>query len=120
MQNKVKAVVFNAIGIGHDNATTRSQLRIKTGYNDRLIRQAIEDLRMEYVILNRDDGKGYYIPEPTAAGRRDAAGWITRQNRRIKSIKAATQGAMAFVRPVKDKSITGQMDIFDYMKESGL
>lgn len=115
MQNKVKAVVFNAIGIGHDNATTRSQLRIKTGYNDRLIRQAIEELRTEYVILNRDDGRGYYIPEPTAAGRRDTAGWITRQNRRIKSIRDATQGARAFVQPLKDKSIDGQMDIFDYI-----
>lgn len=83
MQNKVKSVVFNAIGIGHDNATTRAQLRIKTGYNDRLIRQAM-------------------------------------QNRRIKSIRDATQGAMAFVRPVNDKIIDWQMDIFDYMKESGL
>lgn len=113
--NVLNAVVYNAIGVGHENATTRTQLKIATGCNDRMIRQVIEELRHDFVILNRDDGRGYYIPEPTAAGRRDAAGWITRQNRRIKSIRDATQGARDFVRPVKDKSIDGQMDIFDYI-----
>ena len=48
-----------------------------------MLRKGIEILRLDYAILSRDDGKGYYLPETTDAGRADAKRWSKRQDRRV-------------------------------------
>lgn len=51
------------IGHGKKNAVTRQQLRILTGLGDREIRDSISKARGEgAVILNDQDGEGYYFP----------------------------------------------------------
>ena len=52
--------VLNAIGYGKQKAVTRRQLAEKTGLEDRAVRKAIQTLRRTYIILNDQDGKGYY------------------------------------------------------------
>lgn len=56
--------IIDYIPVGHRNAVTRDELRLMTGMHDRQIRRAIEKARSECIILNVQDGKGYYRPDP--------------------------------------------------------
>ena len=50
------------IPYGSDNAISRKSLTEVTGLKDRVVRQAIEDARLRgKMILNFQDGKGYFI-----------------------------------------------------------
>lgn len=50
------------LGIGRDNAITRKELCRLSGMCDRAVRREIEALRDEgVIIINHQDGKGYYI-----------------------------------------------------------
>ena len=102
--------VYNALGVGRNNAMSRSELSRVTGY--RRIREAIEALRNDKVIINLDNGDGYYIPESTLQGRQETYIWLARQERRMKAMKAATRGARRFVSSVKSKEIPGQISMF--------
>ena len=55
--------IRNYIPIGSQNAVTRKQLKIQTGLNDRTIRDLIHYARRDTVIINMQDGKGYFIPD---------------------------------------------------------
>ena len=65
--------VYNALGVGPKNAVTRRELCARLRCGDRLLRQAIEDLRHDRVILTDDNGTGYYIPTYNKEGRAQAA-----------------------------------------------
>lgn len=91
------SAVYNALGLGSKNARTRKELCAALGCNDRELREAIEALRWDYPIVTNDDGTGYYIPTPDSRGRVEASMWLSRQNKRQKSIKRATRGARLFV-----------------------
>ena len=82
---------------------SRDELILATGYTDRRIREAIEALRHIRPILNLDDGDGYYIPDTTHRAAREAALWLSRQDRRIQSMKDATTGARRFLNKRKVK-----------------
>ncbi len=62
-------------GVGHKNAQTRKELCKRLRCDDRMLRDGIEVLRADYAVLNRDDGKGYYLPEETDSGRADTKRW---------------------------------------------
>ena len=53
-------IVLDAIPYGKDRAVTREYLAARTGLPDRLVRKAIEEARRSHIILNDQDGKGYY------------------------------------------------------------
>lgn len=54
--------IVDYIGCGKTNAITRQTLSRLTGLPDRAVRQAIENARHDgYIILNDQDGRGYYI-----------------------------------------------------------
>lgn len=55
-----KINIIDYIPIGRDNAVTRSYLAAVTGLRDRQIRDAIAKARRDNVIINTQDGKGYY------------------------------------------------------------
>lgn len=88
--------VYNTLSIGHENAQTRRELCQKLRCGDRSLRRAIEALRQDYPILTQDDGRGYYLPPTTPEGCREAAVWASKQDKRIKSIRAAQRGARRF------------------------
>ena len=52
--------VLDAIPFGRDHAIRRDALAAKTGLEDRQVRKAIEEIRRTHIILNDQDGKGYY------------------------------------------------------------
>ena len=55
-------VVLDNIGVGKKNAVTLLQLQWRTGDNERAIRKDIQQLREDgHLIINDQDGKGYYI-----------------------------------------------------------
>lgn len=55
--------ISDYIGFGAENAVTRAELCRRMGLSDRRVRQAIEDARHDgEIIINRQDGKGYYKP----------------------------------------------------------
>ena len=59
--------ILRYLVIGSDKAITREQLCRLTGMSDRAVRKEIEALREEgIIIINRQDGKGYYISEDPA------------------------------------------------------
>jgi len=50
---------------GRENAIPRAELRQRTGLNDREMREMIERARRNgYIILNMQDGRGYFRPTP--------------------------------------------------------
>lgn len=53
-------IVLDAIPFGKENAVTREYLTAKTGLPDRQVRKAIEEIRRNHIVLNDQDGKGYY------------------------------------------------------------
>ena len=53
-------IVLDAIPYGKENAVTREYLAARTGLPDRQVRKAIEEIRRSHIILNDQDGKGYY------------------------------------------------------------
>lgn len=55
--------VFNLLLYGKENAKTRKELVKRTGVCDREVRESIERLRRKYIILNDQDGTGYYMSE---------------------------------------------------------
>lgn len=51
-----------AIGRGRENATTRAALCERMGLSDRKVRELIEQARRwGYIIINEQDGRGYYL-----------------------------------------------------------
>ena len=76
------------------------------------IREAIEALRYDKVILNLDNGDGYYIPDSTPQGRQEAAVWLAKQDRRMRSMKYSTRGARRFVAHDKKRDMPGQINMF--------
>lgn len=52
--------ILAEIPFGKDKAVTRRRLCLATGLSDRQVRRSIEELRHVYVILNDQDGEGYY------------------------------------------------------------
>lgn len=53
-------MVLDSIPFGKDQAITRDALAAKVGLSDRVLRKAIEEIRRTHIILNDQDGKGYY------------------------------------------------------------
>ena len=54
--------IVDYIPYGRENAVTREQLMMLTGMPDRAVREAIAQARRDTVILNLQDGNGYYRP----------------------------------------------------------
>lgn len=60
-----KALVLDVtclLEYGHENARTRSELVRRTGFNDRAVREILEQARdAGWLVCNDQDGKGYYL-----------------------------------------------------------
>ena len=106
------AAVYNAIGVGKENAISRQKLMKQTGLSDRAVRRAIEILRIDRPILTVDRG-GYYIPMSNDQGRKEAERWVAMQDRRCRSIKTAERGAKRFAKQGKRTfQVSGQLSLF--------
>lgn len=50
------------IGTGKEYAVTTTEISVMTGLTDREVRAAIHEARKSTVILNMQDGEGYFMP----------------------------------------------------------
>lgn len=57
--------IVEVIPYGHDNAVTRAELVMLTGLNDRRVRDEINQCKE--LIINLQDGHGYFRPLPEEA-----------------------------------------------------
>jgi DNA-binding transcriptional regulator LsrR (DeoR family) len=77
--------ILDYIGFGKDNAVTRDQLCARTNLSDRVVRKLIEIARIEgAVIINEQDGAGYYISEDPKDIRRQM---VTNHNRAMSILR---------------------------------
>ena len=87
--------IIDVVPYGHDNAVTRVELSRRTGLSDRDLRDQIN--KSEELIINLQDGKGYFKPLPEEALLVDA--WIKIMCSRIreenKRIRAARKWGAA-------------------------
>ena len=76
--------ITSYIPYGKENAIPRHKLVEITGFTDRKVRELIALERRNHVILNVQDGKGYYIPLPEEKA--DVKKFIKQETHRAKSI----------------------------------
>lgn len=81
------------IPTGHENAVSRQYLRDMTGMSDRTMRQDINS--SEALILNLQDGKGYFKPGP--GEERLVRAFIRQEEARIRSIQNTVKKAKNFL-----------------------
>lgn len=68
--NLNEAQVYNMLGYGKSSAITGQQIADSTGLVVREVRAVMEQLRREHIIVNDQDGTGYYLSnEPQEAQR---------------------------------------------------
>lgn len=108
----IQADIYNALGVGGRNAKTRKELKRITGYRDRLIRETIEAMRRDRVILNQGRGNGYYLPDSGPQGLLDTIMWLEREDKRIESLKESTKAARRYIRNEKRRGLPGQINMF--------
>lgn len=80
------------IPVGRENAVTYKQIFMATGLSTRQIRNLISVARRDTVILNVQDGNGFFIPElPKEQGLVER--WLAQEEHRLKihalSLKSA-------------------------------
>ena len=76
--------IIDFIPHGKANAISRTSLVLITGLSDRKVRDLIALERRNHVILNVQDGKGYYRPLPEEKA--DVERFISQETHRAKSI----------------------------------
>lgn len=80
-------MIIEKIPVGHRNAVTREELHISTGMSDRRIRKAIHEARREIIILNLQDGNGYYVPDmEDETDKAELKKFVKQEESRLKSI----------------------------------
>lgn len=96
-------MIMNLIPVGHENAVTRQQLCISTGMNDRRIRKAIAEARREIIILNLQDGNGYYVPDmEDDVDKAELKRFVKQEEHRLKSIGWSLKAARRMDREICD------------------
>ena len=96
-------LIMEKIPVGHKNAITREMLHISTGMNDRRIRRAVHEARREIIILNLQDGSGYYIPDmEDETDKAELKKFVKQEESRLKSIGWALKAARSLERAVCD------------------
>lgn len=114
--------ILEYIPFGHDNAITRKGLSIVLGIDDRMVRDLIHDAREKHTILNLQDGKGYFRPDPDKPS--DIAfvkRYVMQEESRIRNTGMSLKAARKFLKGAKDgereKSV---IDAEEYMKQENL
>lgn len=87
--------ITDFIPTGHRNGVTAAQISSVTGISQRQVREMIATARHDVVILNMQDGEGYFLPDD--GEEHLTAQWVLQEEARLKSIgwslKAARRAA---------------------------
>lgn len=94
---------IDLIPFGKENAVRRKTLAVRTGMSDRDVRLRIKELRREYVILNIQDGSGYF--RPTENEREMVERYQKQEESRAKSIFWTLKPVREFLNEKSNKRI---------------
>ena len=98
------------IPTGHENAVSRQYLRDITGMSDRTMRQDLKS--SQALILNLQDGKGYFKPGP--GEERLVRAFIRQEEARMRSIQDTVKKAQNFLdyaRQIEEDQNPGQLNM---------
>lgn len=101
------------IPTGHENAVSRQYLRDMTGMSDRSMRIDLKSSRE--LVLNLQDGKGYFRPSENEDGLVRA--YIRQEESRIREIQKTVRKAKSYLhdkQQSEDDQKNGQMSIWDF------
>lgn len=90
------AHILEYIPLGHENAVTYDELSNRTGMCRRDIREAISRARRDDVILNMQDGKGFFKPTVDEADLVDR--WLFQEESRLKEHAKSLKSARRYVK----------------------
>jgi hypothetical protein len=88
--------IADFIPFGHDNGVTARELSQITGITERKIRDRIALERHNVVILNLQDGQGYF--RPTEDEKSLVWEWVRQEENRLRSIGYGLKAARKVVR----------------------
>lgn len=98
--------IEDLIPFGRNNAVKRADLVNILGMSDRVVRKMIEEARQSgIVIINMQDGRGYYRPE----GKEDLEGYIRQEEGRAKSIHRNLKAAKKALREIEGQLTFDEM-----------
>ena len=98
---------------GHENAVSRQYLRDMTGMSDRSMRIDLKSSRE--LVLNLQDGKGYFRPSESEDGLVRA--YIRQEESRIREIQKTARKAKTYLydkQQREEHQKNGQMSIWDF------
>lgn len=95
MRTKMEIDIVKHIPFGKDNAVSRSDLALKVGCSDRTMRDLINGARKRVVIINTQDGKGYY--RPTKEDKEEVEKFKRQEESRAKEIFRGLQPVRKFL-----------------------
>lgn len=104
------------VPIGRENAITRKELLLRTGLNDRQMRDCIK--ACETLICNLQDGTGYFIPASNEE--RIVRRYKSQESIRRDSIHETVKKCDKWIRENRKKENyleKNQMSIFDFLKD---
>lgn len=83
--------IVDYIPLGSENAVSRRELCLRTGLDDRTMRDDIEKARGHCAICNDQDGRGYYIPRlKEGLDITQTIAWVKRTKEQAKKMDAST------------------------------
>lgn len=99
---RMKNDILSYIPIGSRNAVPRSTLRVRVNLSDRTVRSLIEESNQKSPwtpIINTQDGKGYFVPDPNNhEDLMELKKYVKQQQNRISNIAKTTKGARNLVK----------------------
>lgn len=113
--------ILDYIPTGHKNAVSRQTLTTLTKLSDRKVRELIANLNAngepDELIINMQDGKGYFRPAPEEDGL--VRVWRAMENSRKLSVNENVRAADAYLGRNKKKKENelekNQMSLFDFL-----
>ena len=88
--------IVDYIPVGRENGLRANELASMLSITTRDVRRMISQARGKHVIINMQDGNGYFIPaenETYVVGE-----WFNQETRRIRKTTEATKGARDFLK----------------------
>lgn len=95
----IDKLILGLIPHGHENAIEGKQLANAAGITQREVRQYVSELRKDTVILNMQDGKGYFKPLPDEMYLVER--WVAQEESRLKHIGSSLKAGRRAIRGAK-------------------
>jgi len=95
MRTKMDIDITKYIPFGKENAISRDDLALKVGCSDRTMRDLINEARKRVVIINIQNGNGYY--QPTKSDKAEVEKYKNQEESRAKEIFKGLQPVRKFL-----------------------